>query len=459
MESRFGRDFSDVRVHRDASAAATARALAARAYTLGQHIVFAQQEYRPGTASGRHLLAHELTHVIQQSGGTARGLQRVAAAPVQIQRADRVVPYQALSPGEVGPPTPLTGNFCAATTGDGAARASAFAIGVHYDKDAPRRGNRAELSLRDRDDGDRALHTAAIPATSNSGNVSIPSGISIAEEDHHYELELIYFNSRGTRFGGLGRGRPVIRFQVCELNPEPSGDDLLFARALYAEGVDAGEFPYVRDLVYNRIAWVSLCPADLASFGSDVRTVLEAPDQFASVLGPTQKFLDFVAEFRTHAGPCRYTTPPRTARPATCRLINAAIAAEAAGNGNTHDYFFFRSDTQNPRAGRAISRWRYPGGNYYWEIRGCPTNGIVVGTDALTVRERPDTGSRRVFSYPRGNNATLLCVVEGTPVDDDPHWYGTDRGGFVAARYVRVTGTAPLPCDRVNFSTPGAQTP
>lgn len=75
MESRFGADFSGVRLHTDPVASASAKSIQARAYTLGRDIVFAPDEYRPGTTEGQRLLAHELTHVIQQQGG-ARAIQR-----------------------------------------------------------------------------------------------------------------------------------------------------------------------------------------------------------------------------------------------------------------------------------------------------------------------------------------------------------------------------------------------
>ena len=66
MESRFGHDFSRVRVHDDAVAAESARAVAARAYTVGEHVVFGAGMYAPRSADGQRLLAHELTHVLQQ---------------------------------------------------------------------------------------------------------------------------------------------------------------------------------------------------------------------------------------------------------------------------------------------------------------------------------------------------------------------------------------------------------
>ncbi len=65
---RFGRDFSQVRVHSDAQAAASAQSIGALAYTAGQHIVFQTGQYAPGTQSGGRLLAHELAHVVQQGG-------------------------------------------------------------------------------------------------------------------------------------------------------------------------------------------------------------------------------------------------------------------------------------------------------------------------------------------------------------------------------------------------------
>ena len=68
MEHRFGHDFSQVRVHTDAKAVESARAVNALAYTVGKDIVFGADRYTPGTSEGRRLLAHELTHVIQQGG-------------------------------------------------------------------------------------------------------------------------------------------------------------------------------------------------------------------------------------------------------------------------------------------------------------------------------------------------------------------------------------------------------
>ncbi len=69
MEASFGHDFSDVRIHTDARATDSAKAVQAHAYTVGSNIVFQGDRYSPGTAEGQRTLAHELTHVVQQRSG------------------------------------------------------------------------------------------------------------------------------------------------------------------------------------------------------------------------------------------------------------------------------------------------------------------------------------------------------------------------------------------------------
>lgn len=72
MESSFGADFSGVRVHADAQADTLNREMNARAFTSGQDVFFRQGAYNPDSSGGRELLAHELTHVVQQNGDEVR---------------------------------------------------------------------------------------------------------------------------------------------------------------------------------------------------------------------------------------------------------------------------------------------------------------------------------------------------------------------------------------------------
>ena len=76
MEQRFGHDFSSVRVHSDQAAARSAHDVFANAYTVGSHIAFGAGQFDSGSAKGRRLLAHELTHVVQQGSAGRLSLQR-----------------------------------------------------------------------------------------------------------------------------------------------------------------------------------------------------------------------------------------------------------------------------------------------------------------------------------------------------------------------------------------------
>jgi hypothetical protein len=73
MEGRLGHDFSDVRVHNDGAAHDSAKAVNAHAYTVGSNVVFQRDKYDPSSADGKVMLAHELTHVVQQRSGPVDG--------------------------------------------------------------------------------------------------------------------------------------------------------------------------------------------------------------------------------------------------------------------------------------------------------------------------------------------------------------------------------------------------
>jgi Domain of unknown function (DUF4157) len=83
MEARFGEDFGDVRVHADDAAATAADALDARAYTVGRDVYFARGMYAPRDPEGQRLIAHELTHVVQQESTTRGGDSRMSLARSQ----------------------------------------------------------------------------------------------------------------------------------------------------------------------------------------------------------------------------------------------------------------------------------------------------------------------------------------------------------------------------------------
>lgn len=93
-----GSSLADVRVHADPPAHALARSVAARAFAVGPDVYFAEGEYRPGTPGGDRLIAHELTHVVQQRGAAAGGALRVADRGGPAEREAQAVAAAAVAP-------------------------------------------------------------------------------------------------------------------------------------------------------------------------------------------------------------------------------------------------------------------------------------------------------------------------------------------------------------------------
>jgi hypothetical protein len=110
FEPRLARDLGDVRVHRDEPAQDAARAISARAFTVGSHIGFGAGHWAPGTSAGRHLLAHELAHVQQSTSNApgdvarARGNDAVRRAPGRPALPEPVPPFKP-APGQLGTET------------------------------------------------------------------------------------------------------------------------------------------------------------------------------------------------------------------------------------------------------------------------------------------------------------------------------------------------------------------
>ncbi len=105
MEPRFGHDFSQVRVHTDARSAESALGVNALAYTVGQDLVFGPGQYAPASPAGRRLLAHELTHVVQQAGRGRDGQGLSVGAPEdaserEADQASRTIFNEGFSPAK-----------------------------------------------------------------------------------------------------------------------------------------------------------------------------------------------------------------------------------------------------------------------------------------------------------------------------------------------------------------------
>jgi len=108
MEERLGHDFGDVRVHTDNAANESAKSVSAHAYTVGSNVVFQRDKYDPSSTAGKTMLAHELTHVVQQRAGAVDGTPapggiRISDPSDRFEReaaanADRVMSAPAAAP-------------------------------------------------------------------------------------------------------------------------------------------------------------------------------------------------------------------------------------------------------------------------------------------------------------------------------------------------------------------------
>ena len=127
MEAQFGRDLSNVQLHTDAEAAELCAQGGARAFTVGGDIFFAPGEYAPETAAGRELLAHEMTHVVQQGGGASRKLFRSVEPAPDPAPASGTPAASALARISVLELPPIKHRHAALYTGAGARRAAGYA--------------------------------------------------------------------------------------------------------------------------------------------------------------------------------------------------------------------------------------------------------------------------------------------------------------------------------------------
>jgi len=139
LEPGFGQDFSHVRVHEGSKAAESASAVNAVAYTVGNHIVFAAGQYAPETKDANRQLAHELTHTVQQTGGTALGRNVARLTQTQgnqVQR-DSEIPDQTDQPPTPAPADQAAGPAAASQTPDDSGPVSLEPIKAEAESQGP----------------------------------------------------------------------------------------------------------------------------------------------------------------------------------------------------------------------------------------------------------------------------------------------------------------------------------
>lgn len=167
FEPRFGHDFGEVRVHADAEAGRATRELGARAFTYGRDIVFAPGELQPGSERGRTLLAHELTHTVQQGAappvrGAADTHRASAAAPIS------AAPRRAIARAP-GDETPDAG-------GGGTTPASIYATGNRWDRPTRRIRDWPTTYITQVDVDVGNMSSGMTLTWENPGGLAVPAG-------------------------------------------------------------------------------------------------------------------------------------------------------------------------------------------------------------------------------------------------------------------------------------------
>lgn len=150
MEPRFGHSFAHVRIHADARAAESAAAAQANAYAVGRDVVFGAGKYAPGSAEGRRLIAHELAHVVQQSGGgeaaCTSSLEVGAPDAAEEREADSVANSLPTPEGRFSPPRLRSAPAIRRDLDPGEVmRTGTLAAGMVSQADSPARGRPTPL--------------------------------------------------------------------------------------------------------------------------------------------------------------------------------------------------------------------------------------------------------------------------------------------------------------------------
>lgn len=181
MESAVGHDFGDVEVHTDTRAADSARSVQAHAYTVGNHVVFGEGRFRPDTDEGKHTLAHELTHVVQQRSGPVDGTP--AAGGIRVSDPSDRFEREA----EANASRVMAGGGGAG--GDAAAPAQAAPVQRHADENAEEAPVQRQAADEEKDEEAPAEVAEAPPAETPAEGGPAEGGPSEAPAEEEQEEE------------------------------------------------------------------------------------------------------------------------------------------------------------------------------------------------------------------------------------------------------------------------------
>jgi hypothetical protein len=423
MEPRLGHDFSKVRIHTGDQATRSAQAVNARAYTVGSDMVFDANQYVPGTSEGRRLLAHELTHVVQQGHApwTSYSLAgEISNSPSVLQRQ---APPASSGGGAAAcsPPAHCPSDFCTPYSSRLVAQAARTAYkpiilagirifvnsrvvplweqyidgGAAPQDLSPQFGadfTASPTTGRTTDFLGNALRTnlEISPPTFPPGMATIPVDIApripselsaIDTPGGPNEMNFtVPSDIAGNLAGGIGKDEAACPVGAM---PSPFNDDRLAGGTAQVTQNPDGSLTVVPSITFTVHDTIDLCPGDCGTPTEQIATVRLSRLEASGISGD----VPFIV---------RFASPPRT-----------FVAHPAAPSAPT------------------------------------PITGEIIASH-LRIRQASNTASTVLGTYPLGSLITIFCQTPGTNVEGNSIWDQTDRG-FVSDRYVRRNGSQTPP--------------
>ena len=429
FEPRFGQDFSQVRLHCNQLAAEAARAVNARAFTLGSNVFFGAGQYAPAGHEGKGLLAHELTHVVQQGHG-GHCLQfdliddlKKAADKKAEEFAKQELGKLANAP--VGPPSGFSGDPKCGPTFCQPFISKVFALknlawagplilagiakkvntrivplwATYLSGGSPTKNLTADFGkdftasqttadttqfligeLRKDVEANQAALLGGAPSVTVDFTPRLSSALAAIDDPvGPNQMNFKYpFDIAGNLVGGIGKDQTLFPIGAQPSPHNDSREATVKATMIRNPGGSVIVVPAIRYTVKDTI---DLCPGDCGLPNEMVATVPLSRFEATGVAGDVPMIIEFEAP--------------------AAELIPFLVPPQSV-----------------------------PG---------------TVKASALNIRSAPSTSAAIVGGYPKGTAISILCQTTGTMVDGNNVWFQTDKG-FVSARYVTLTGSAPAAC-------------
>ena len=422
MSSSIGADFSNVNIHTNSSATSMNNELHAQAFTHGNDIYFNEGKFNPATAQGKFLLAHELTHVVQQGAAGEKTTQK-KSEKIQLQAAPAI---PGIGTTTCGKPSECPATFCepffstivAEVTRNQSAPVLLAGIAA---KVSPRVvplwtqylfGGAAPQNISATFGGDftssvvtndtttflvdslRAELTSSPPTFAAGQNImvidiatTIPAAISeIGTEGATHEMN---FNAIGEIPGNIAGGIGTTQTS-CPIGARPSPFNDSRTASGQALLIKTGNtINVIPTILYQVKDTIDLCPGNCGASIEQAATILLSKFEASGISGDVPFTVDF---------PSMPITP-----------------------------FDIILPTPAPTPAPTI-----------------PTVGVIHAS-VLNIRQHPNLSGRIVGSYRDGETVNINCSVTGESIQGNTIWYQTDRG-FISAKYVNISGDAPANC-------------